>query len=239
MSLYLHLNSEYADDITNNTFLFSFPLIEGGQQDTIYLSVEHATIPYSWYNINNNNNTLNYRLNNINYSLTITNGNYNALELRDYLKSNLPFEVTFNKIKNKYTFTHTTSDFSFLSSSTCFKLLGFRKNTTISSFSKILTSTNCINLIYTPCVCIYSNFNNPNINISASKNNKRLLTSISLDKQPNNLLNYMNKDLRVDLDTNNLSLIEITICDIEGQPLDLNGVNWAMTFKLDFVDFVN
>ena len=61
--LQIHLNSSMADKYNSNTTSdcdFFLPLIEVPQQHTIYLSVQHAIIPYTFYNINTSNNLISY-----------------------------------------------------------------------------------------------------------------------------------------------------------------------------------
>ena len=58
-SIQIHLNSKYAtsyNDGNLNDCNFFLPIIEAPSQHTILLSVQNAIIPYSFYNINSNNN---------------------------------------------------------------------------------------------------------------------------------------------------------------------------------------
>ena len=64
-SLQIHLNSKFADNYINNSLSnceFFLPVIEIPPQHHIYISVVLANIPYSFYNIDNYNNKLSYRL---------------------------------------------------------------------------------------------------------------------------------------------------------------------------------
>ena len=64
-SFQLFLSSKWADiynSSTLNDLTFHLPRIDIDDQYHIYLSVVNASIPLSYYNVNNNNNTLNYRL---------------------------------------------------------------------------------------------------------------------------------------------------------------------------------
>lgn len=241
-SIYIHLNSSNADYIIDGTgnVGFNIPLIETNIQMQILLSIEHVVIPYAWYNINKYNNILNYSISNTSYSLAISPGNYTIKDLVAYLNANLAnFTVTYDKIKNKLNFSHATSDFTFLSTSSCFTLLGFQKGMSKSSFSRSLLSPNCVNLIFTPCVCIYSNIDSDCINKSASLQNKRLFHSFPVDVPPNYLLVHSNRELKLNSYTNILSYIELQLCSIDGQILDMNNIHWSITLKLDFVDYVN
>ena len=127
-SFQIYLNSSNADNINNNSFSFSYilPNLEIADGNYIYLSVQYANIPYSFYNINSNNNVLNYTLNSVNYTITISPGNYNITQLITTLKTLMSgFTITYSSITIKITFSHSKYNFSFLSSSTCQEILGF------------------------------------------------------------------------------------------------------------------
>jgi hypothetical protein len=239
--IYIHLNSEYADITYNDNncdVLFYIPLVETTTQSQILLSIDHFSIPNSFYNVNQYNNLFKYRINNVDYNFYISVGNYTIYNLVDYLNANLTnFTFQYNKIKNTLTITHSSSDFTILSSSTCLKILGLSGQ--ISSFGRTLSSTKNINLIYTNCICIYTNIDTDSINKSMSLNNKTILTSIPIDVAKNNLIIGSIKDLKVNTYKNTLSEIRIQLCSQTGQILDLNGLHWTMTIILEFYDFVN
>ena len=83
-------------------------------------------IPYSFYNINSSYNVLKYSFDGVTINtLRIPIGNYNVNNLETILKSNLlsGFSVLYNSIQNKLTFTNSTTEFMFMSSSTCLQIL--------------------------------------------------------------------------------------------------------------------
>ena len=157
-SFQIYLNSSNADSINNNNYNFVLPNLEIADGNYIYLSVQYANIPYSFYNINSTNNLLNYTLNSVNYSITITSGNYNITQLVSFLKTNMTgFTISYNSITNKITFSHSTYNFNFLSSSTCLEILGFVKSTSYSSSNLSLSSKNCVSLITIKSLFVVSN----------------------------------------------------------------------------------
>jgi hypothetical protein len=76
-SYQIYLNSKYANSYYNNTYKFSLNTLDIDEGHYIYLSVVHASIPYSFYNVHENNNRLEYILNNSGYSINIPVSNYN------------------------------------------------------------------------------------------------------------------------------------------------------------------
>ena len=59
-SYQIYLNSKYANSYYNNTYKFSLNTLEIDEGHYIYLSVVHVSIPYSFYNVHENNNRLEY-----------------------------------------------------------------------------------------------------------------------------------------------------------------------------------
>ena len=151
-SIQIYLNSQNADKYYNGASdcEYNLPVIEIPDGFHIYLSVVSCLIPYSFYNINSSNNVLIYSVNTSDPErLTIPIGNYNVHSLLNVLKNSLPtsFTITYDNVKNKFTFQHTTYNFMFLSSSTCLQILGFNNNIEILSRALSLTSVNCVYIV--------------------------------------------------------------------------------------------
>ena len=238
-SFQIHLSSSDADRIRTNKSdcEFNLPTIEIDSQQQIFVSVQSASIPYTFYNINSTNNTLNYAIATTNYSIAATPGNYSIIDLINFFKIYLTnFTVTYNPITSQLTFVNATNDFTFLSTSTCLKLIGFSGQATSSS--KVLTSTATINLITYPCICIATNIQTLNIHKYAS-NNRFVLCSIPVDVAPWGMINYRNlSQFRVNTFTNVISNLEIKLVDHQNNLVDLNGADWMITWQFDIFDFV-
>ena len=89
-----------------------------------------------------------YIINNVSYSYTISEGSYSALDLVSSLTGNLNgLVISFNTINNKFTFTHTTYDFTLnFITSNCYQEFGFYSGIIYSSTSKSLSSACGIDL---------------------------------------------------------------------------------------------
>jgi hypothetical protein len=238
----LHLNSENADSVyfNNNCQVeFYLPIIEIPSQYHMYVSVEHASIPTTFYNINSNNNILVYVINLVTYTLEITKGNYNVTTLKNYLMTNMNnFTIIYDSIINAFTFTHTYYDFTISSNSTCLSLIGFFKTDT-TSVSKILTSTRAVNLCSIRCICVHTNLKTSNIS-KTNTNCFNILCSIPITVSPLSIQPYTNNNnFKVNTFSNNISMLSIKLCDQLGNLIDLNGANWSMTIQFNIVDFVD
>ena len=241
-SIQIYLNSQYADYYINGASdcEYVLPLIEIPDGFHIYLSVVSCLIPYSFYNINSSNNILKYSFDGVTiYTLIIPIGNYNVNNLVTILKSNLlsGFSVIYNSIQNKLTFTHTTNEFMFMSSSTCLQILGFN-NSTISSISLSLTSVNCVNVYSIRTIQVNSNLITYNVN-KLQKNNFCILCSIPISCTPFSLIEYVNRtNFKTNLFLNRLSNIKIKLTDDNGNLINLNGCHYSLTLQLDVVSFI-
>jgi hypothetical protein len=245
-SIQIFLNSKNADRYNNGTSDVDFYLknLEVLSQYYIHLSVKHAVVPYSFYNININNNNLQIRLfNSTGYSETktanISYGNHNINSLLTELRSQLSstFTITFNSITNKITITNSTYDFAILLNSSCLELIGFSSLSDIYSSNKTLTSNTNVNLQSVQCICIRSNMQTNCIS-SGNQNNVSTLASIPIANQPYTTIAFINQtNHKVNLYNNNLNTINIKLVDQNGRIVDLNGLHWSMTLQLDILRF--
>ena len=244
-TIQIHFSSRYANNYVNGSFSnceFFLPVIEVPPQHQIYVSCISASIPYTFYNIDTNNNYLEYFIDTTLYNLTITPGNYNAYQLRDYLKNQLGsnFNVTYDVITNKFTFTHASMNFGLKTdNSTALELIGFKKSLfVIESVDRILTSDYCVNLLSKHCLCVALNYTTGNINYS-NKLTNNILVSIPIKGNPYSMITYENTNAyKANLYKNSLTYIKIKIVDQNNNIVDLNGCHWTMTFQLDIVKFV-
>ena len=242
-TIQIHLHSKDANSYNNNSLSdcnFYLPVLELPLQHTIMLSVQSVVIPYTFYNINSTNNILDYVLsNNSGGQVVIPYGNYNAINLATLLTTSmLNFTVKYNPITNKFTFTNSSSEFTFETTSTCFTILGIT-NSLRSSTNNIYTSTNCVNLLSNMCICIQSNLPTGNIN-SSKVSEGNILCSFPVETPPYSLITYKNNNsFKTNLFSNTISYINIRVCDHLNQLIDLNGCHFNLTLQIDVVDFVN
>jgi hypothetical protein len=254
-SIQLHLNSRYATYNADNTFdcIFELPLIETPSQHTILLSVQHAIIPYSFYNINSRNNKLTIQetvvdgngapVSTITNTLYISNGNYNAYQLASYLATLFVggrMAVSYDVIKNKFKFVNTTYNFKFLSAfSTCQELLGLDTNDLYNTSALLsYTSQNLINLAPIRCICLATNLQTGCVN-NNQQSEQNIICSIPVDAPPYSIITYKNtSNFKVNLFDNNFNSIVIRLVDDTGLPIDLNSQFFSLTLQLDIINFV-
>ena len=245
----IHLNSKYGQ--SKNSYLsdidFQLPIIEVPDQHYIHLSVLHAVIPYSFYNVDNTNNVLYIQQTTgvstyIYQTIIIPSGNYNAYQLQQFLNTNISnTTTTYNVITNKFTFVNSLYNFYIdVNISTCLNLLGFTvSNTYTTSLLKTLTSNNCVNLLTKMCVCIVSEFNSLSFN-NSNPYSSNVLCSIPINTPPYSLINYQNNsNHRINTYNNNINSINIKLIDQQGNLLNLNGGYFSLTLMISSIPFGN
>lgn len=244
-SFQIYLNSEFADvqKSSTNDVEFHLPTIEVDSQYHLYASITSASIPVSYYNVNNNNNLIVYDTSSTVYRVTIPIGNYTVNQLVATLNSILTnFTVTYNDQTNKMMFIHNSLNYTFRYEigfySTAFELLGFSKYSQIS-VARVLSSNICCNLEPIRMFCICSNLPTGNMN-NSNPLKQNILCQIPVDQSKYGVVNYINPTrFKCNLYTNIINSVEIMIADQNSNMIDLNGVNWSITLQLDIIKYVS
>ena len=240
-TIQIFLNSKtankYLGGFTSNC-VFNLPLIVLPRNAKILLSVQSASIPYSFYNVDYFNNKLVYSVNGgSDITITIPQGNYSTTSLKNYLSSVLTgFSITYSSLNNTFSFTHSTSNFVFKNSSTCMEILGFDETDDYTSTAKVLTSVNSINLFTIRNIYIASNNLSLNNINNSTPNLCNILASIPLTSGANSVITYSNtNNVKTGVnDVKNFTLLQVALTDQDGDILDLNGCHWSLTLQIDY-----
>jgi hypothetical protein len=242
-SLQIYLNSRYATETIDGNpanSVYYLPVIEIPDGHHIYLSLQSASIPYSFYSITSVDNTLRWGLvaGPINTAY-IQPGNYNITQLIDVIKAALgaSYAVTYSTITSKILITHTTSEF-IIYADTFNHIIGFSKTSNTTSSSQILYGRDCVNLNQIRALNIEVNFPTGNVNV-AQPYNMNIIATIPVYVAPFSIITYENNNnYKTNLYVNKLDQIQIRIIDNNGLLVDMNGIQYQMTFQIDCVKFV-
>lgn len=235
----VYLDSQHASVISNPSkkndcyFFFSVPIVVPNNLD-IVMRVDNFTCPISFFVVNESNNTLVTSTG----TYTISTGNYNALTLKSALDGLMSgYTISYDGIKNKLTFSRS-SPFTFLSTSTCLKILGFAEDQDHVSVSNSLTSSFVVNLAGTSQIYI----DIPNIttrNISAKNDGgfTTIVKSIVSDVAYGSVLYYTNNTgATVVLGEKYISYLQVRLLDDDYNLLDLNGQYFTLTIEFSYRD---
>lgn len=240
----VNLSSESAKQFKNGSFLsyvnFIFNDFIKPEEDIINIScaVQSASIPLSFYIINEYNSQFEYSFDNINKTIVYFDfGNYNANTFINEFQSKTPFTVTFDKAKGRFTFTHNSTFYFHYENSTSFNILGFNKNVSYQSIG---------NILYAPFLCDFSGIRN--IKIRSSKIGNNNLDSVSngsfndLCVIPVNvgyygIIIYTNQNNFKSIISNKY-ITEFDIQLVDGyndELIDFNNVGWTITLQFDIL----
>jgi len=242
----ISLNSNSATQYKNGSFnsdiVFDFPNILSPEKSVVYVEggVQSAQIPASFYNLNSSNNVFNYTVSAVNYSITITPGNYNyntlvsELATRFLITNNHTFTYALNRNTNVFTMTYTAGgSWTQILSSSCFYIFGFQENTTYNVVANTFTYPNLFNVINPKKLKIFSQNLAIDSYDSVGNATNNLIETLSVNAPPFGLIIYNNVDSTYGhLKTHYLSTIDIQIRDELGNFINFNAVDWTMTIVL-------
>jgi hypothetical protein len=243
-SLQIYLNSKYATEtVGGNTAncIYYLPVIEIPDGHHIYLSLQNASIPYSFYSITSFDNTFSWGLvaGAVN-TYYIQPGNYNITQLIDVLTIAMgaSYTITYSSITSKILITHSSSNFTIYAGSFN-HIIGFSKTTNTTSAGNLLYGRDCVNLNQIRAINVEVNFPTYNINV-AQAYNQNIMATIPVYVAPFSIITYENpNNFRTNLYVNKLDQIQIRLLDNESRLIDLNGINYQMTLQLDCVRFID
>ena len=205
----------------------------------ILFSLDNITVPFSFYTVNSYNNYLHYTdPNGIDRSFSVTPGNYTVTNLLETINASLvDLSVSYSYITNKVTFISTTDtfDFTLLSDSTIFTVLGFSAVNHESGGGSIV-SDQTFNLAYT--TGIYIDLNDITTeNIDGSNGGiTSILSRVPIDQMPGSILQYSAKNNMVHVTNKYIHNLHITLLDDEKRSLLLqDNVYFNVTLTLHFI----
>jgi len=235
----LSFNSKDRVSGSNSSFI-SAPLDLGfNTYDSVALV--QASIPRSFYNVPNSYRTFTLRELGVNYTITMTAGSYNKINLATNLATRLTatsgngwtYSVTYPSASQpdtfKYTFSVTGNGVnqpSFIFTDSMFRQLGFEENTTYAFTTNSLVSVNCINLAYISRAFIKSN-------VCINAQDDVLEEILNYGSYPMLSLAYF-QQVSYDLNTRNYNPANtnswlFSLVDSFDQEIDLNGVPWSFS----------
>ena len=243
----LKINSRDSNyKVTTNPIQISFN--NTGNSSLIQrITVKGASIPHVFYNINSFNNKLQFETYNGNYdgtyNVVFPVGHYTINSLINYFNAtpeSIASHVTFsfdsfiNKILvtldaiGSVTFQHAES--------TCFHILGLRAE---SDFTMSEVPTHFLYMSDLSGIRnIYAETSFSNMNCLDANGYKSYGAFIPVDKPFGSIIHYINQEqdlndiIRSKTYSQNLNKIEIALRDVEGNLLDLQNMNWEITFKI-------
>ena len=240
----------YNEQKTVFEFALENPISVTSSESIVY-SLISAYIPYSFYSVNANNHFLDVK-ENINNIITmrtiqIPNGNYSAVEYSRLLMSllntaTISYSIVYNKNNNTFTIStvaaSTSSIFLFETGpnhiNSCHSFVGFPKLDTVINHDNFQSGMINMNDLY--YFQIHTDIGSSN-NLLTSDNTDGLLDIVPCSDSPLNFISYnpINPSKFL-LHSNTLNNIRIGLTDNMNRVIDLNGIPYLLTIRIDIVD---
>jgi type 1 fimbria pilin len=229
MNRQVYLNSQDAY-IFGRVFYFPF-------RDTMsippscrfQLSVVDAQIPYSWYSVSENNNTI--QVDDIIY--TVPPGNYTVIQLLREIRSLTGCSTSYDSIYNKATLTFTTQVTLGTppeSNDSLLAMLGFNLEPSYTGLTFV--SDTVVNLLGFSAIYLRSNFTTTNLE-SRTGSFSQILCKCPVNASGNGVVSYTGSGFKSTIFEQNLSGISLMLEDEHGHEIDLNGQPFQVTIQVD------
>lgn len=202
--------------------------------------VKGASIPHVFYNVSSSNNKLNFTTNLVTYNVVFPVGFYNVNSFISYFNATtesaaagvvLSFDAFLNKIlvtpSLSTTFNHLAS--------TSFHVLGLRAEEDFTVTAPTHMTFMCD---FSGIRNIYTETSFHNMNCLDAQGYKSYGAFIPVDKPFGSVIHYVNQEQEMDAIirsktySQNLNRIEIALRDVSGNLLDMQNMNWEITFKI-------
>lgn len=248
----LHIRSKETAEIDNLNTNFSVTLknaIAVNENEIVHVTLTSLELPYSFYNISSalNNNVLVYENSiGVKTTLTLLSQDYSITQLVNYLNADTGFSTVFttsyNKQRMKITFINKDIEarFIYFSESNINKLIGW-EDTQIDIDIPVdlvgIESSGVINMASVHSLFIRSNLSTGNIQ-SSRNGNSTILQKVSVDRNSGGII-YFNQNDQQQVSVLNpqvISTIEIRITDQNDNTIDLNNVNYEMSFLFEIFE---
>jgi len=230
-------NGSFLSDVFFN---FRGLVKEDDDNREVTISIQNAQIPISFYNINVYNNILVLDYNSTTYTFTLTQGNYNSLNLiteiiaKFALQGIIDITIVTSAITGCMTFTRALAlDFTILSTGTINTVIGFDPTTNSISSLGVLTAPFPLNLLGLLKLKLAS-FELQTQNYDSSvQSNLNILATMPIDSGPFGVVLYNNiSNITSIINNKSLDGFDLQIFGDDGRLVDFNNTHWNITLIL-------
>lgn len=232
-------DGEKMNKYFNSSILFNFTDVIKRHENTLYLtiSIQSAEIPYSFYNVSINYNTIYYAILGIYYTMTIPEGNYTATTFITEFNNqfslgshNKTATLSISKSTGKFSLTAQDSTFDitiYKNETTSSRILGLNQDTTFTSAGETFDFP--ANLLGTQKIKIFSKALACDNISSYHLGSNDMIDQISVNASPFELINYSNTTtLESHMKNTDIQQIDIQLKDEYNSLIDFNGINWSL-----------
>lgn len=247
------MNKNTAFKYNQNLFISSTDRVSGVPENFIVqlqdkspgfnkdIGVVNIEIPYTYYNINNSNNTLGLSVSAHTNPATLVNGNYTSSSFTSMLNTVL------SGVSTGVTFLSSVSTTTGLLSITGFNTgpafgitaptwMGVSSSSVVyNSNGTALTLAYPINLAGTPYIDVRCDI--PLNSVNSKDFNRFILARVLVNTTPFNTIFYNNDSFNyVNSQATTINSLNLSLYDAYGNQMDLNGQNWELTLEISSND---
>jgi len=240
------IDGEKQNGDFNSNILFNFIDVIKRHSNTLYLTVaiQSVEIPYSFYNVSMNYNTIYYSVDGVFYTMTIPEGNYTATTFITEFNSqfslgshNKTATLSISKSTGKFTLTPSDDTFSitiYYSQTTSHRILGLKQDTTFSyNIGVGNTFSFPANLLGTQKIKIFSSALSCDNISSFHLGSNELIDVVSVNASPFELINYSNTNIKEShMKATEVQQIDIILRDEYNSEIDFNGIDWSISLVI-------
>jgi len=240
------IDGEKQNGDFNSNILFNFVDVIKRHSNTLYLTIaiQSVEIPYSFYNVSTNYNTIYYSVGGAFYTMTIPEGNYTAKTFITEFNSQFALgghsktaTLSISKSTGKFTLTPSDDTFSIIiyyEQTTATRILGLNENTTFNYNGGVgNTFSYPANLLGTQKIKIFSNALSCDNISSFHLGSNDLIDVVSVNASPFELINYSNTNIKEShMTANNVQQIDIVLKDEYNNEIDFNGIDWSISLVI-------
>lgn len=251
-NILISLNSKYATlqnetNLSDVIFQFSSILRQDANTKRAFISLQNASIPVSFYIINEYNKRIVLKDISLGgtYNIDIDFGNYSAStliqELQTKINAVFPYTciITFNRNIGKLSFTFSGNT-QIMNTSTMSSVLGTGGTNLNTNINYQILMPYPLNLLGTKKLYIKSKALDISTFDSQTGNLTNIIGTIPVTESFYGLINYIPvTETKFLLTTNILNEIDIQITDDENNLVNFNNLNWAMTLCLSIEKIIS
>ena len=242
----LFINSNERDSGIVSDFHLSLPphLLSCRPQQRMRMVLNDVVIPYTWYNVQETNQSFQVVVNGSTHDVQLDLGSYHALQLRDQLNSKLAAHnvtVSFSETSSQYTFTMSNpvgTNALVFGSTGAHRLLGFHKSSTNLFTAGTLKSVKAVSMMFTDALYLHCDLLNSNIDKRAGDGSMFHLSTafakLMVNTSPfNNIIfQNVNDDYMLNLLDHRVNQMHFWVTTVEHGKITLND-DFSFTMKVE------
>lgn len=241
------IDGEQLNGDFNSNILFNFTDVVKRHANTLYLtiSIHSAEIPYSFYNVSDNYNTIYYSVLGVNYTMTIPEGNYNANTF--ITQFNNQFSSGGHGKTATLSISSSTGKFQLTPSDNTFDITIYNNNTTSQRILGMKNQDKTFlynsgsgtsfdypaNLLGIQKIKIFSKALSCENLTSHHLGSNDMIDAVSVNASPFELISYSNTNIKEShMKNTEVQQIDITLKDEYNNEIDFNGINWSISLVI-------